>query len=962
MKNWYKIIPILVFGINIIGILVINSENNMLYEINHPSRLAHSYFSSSIKVSTNPSSRNSVSHPLLSVTENTTSILDITGIKDNFQVAFEPNIWADQLGSSSQALISPSLYQNGLIVTTEPEELNNSLFVRIGNSGYGDTLNTALDTKLLDGLSAGWRIEFPVIEDFDLIHIAFKWRYNAEDGVFDDYVEVKPGVVTDSTPDFQEVRARISAPNESNSFWLNTPSTTDNPNGTVYYRMGSVVTQDEEWMTFSYNFSVAPSATNYTLELGAFLNTREFYNEYFDVWFDDIEIIGVNNALDDIPPIPVTMGLDRTLNVSEFTFWTEFAEGSWMSSIKNVSVYYNRTGLLSNASVNDSLIFQPPYILDNAGYNHTVWQYTDIFEFGDNVSYYFLIFDLSDNSYQTPIDWVIIGDFEAPRIIGIFNPLDKSFLRQFGNGTISISLQAYDWGNATESVELHYMIGEELKDPIEMLFNGTYYTIRLTIPYGQMLRFNITLSDTASNYRSYNFYSISVTEDKVAPTINDFSIEASHIEEGRTFVNVSASDSFGEIKAVNVVIKNPDDTLVKNLTLRYDSTNDLYVLGTVLRLPYNPEINYTFTAYVKDEAGLIVNSSINYVVPDIVAPTVEISEVVYTTPGLMVVWVYATDGGSGIASVTLEKKFGSSWLEEGNLNYSHKRQLYYYEIQTDFLGNQLVEIRIKATDMVNNVLSESNRPYLPYYTRYFFTTGVGLLITESLIILIVITFFGAIKVAQRRRVRRVREKRFVLALDRSERLAYLGQEAMFGFVAAFGRREGSSSVLMWEPRLIGNFYQFFKELADKANNAVDFVMQTKPHDIVTFVDFKIEEIGCTAITFAYPISTLPQQYLSALTLDQAPLGAGQGVLILMLLMREKWGDVSLDFQAEITDVMRELKNLILAGEAKDIVLQKSREHRLFISGTVEVLEEIETDIDEISEDIMGDFGSELLDS
>jgi len=86
------------------------------------------------------------------------------------------------------------------------------------------------------------------------------------------------------------------------------------------------------------------------------------------------------------------------------------------------------------------------------------------------------------------------------------------------------------------------------------------------------------------------------------------------------------------------------------------------------------------------------------------------------------------------------------------------------------------------------------------------------------------------------------------------------------------------------------------------------------------------------------------------------MGAGQGVLLLMLLMREKWSETAHNFQDEITDGIRELKNLLLSGEDKETLLLKTREFRLFISGTVEVLEEIEIEADEmISDDIMSDF-------
>ena len=81
----------------------------------------------------------------------------------------------------------------------------------------------------------------------------------------------------------------------------------------------------------------------------------------------------------------------------------------------------------------------------------------------------------------------------------------------------------------------------------------------------------------------------------------------------------------------------------------------------------------------------------------------------------------------------------------------------------------------------------------------------------------------------------------------------------------------------------------------------------------------------------------------------------------MLVMREKWSETANNFQEEIADGVIELKDLICSGENKDIILKKAQEFRLFISGTLEVLDDIEMETDEISDDIMGDFETEFLD-
>ncbi|MHA2342703.1 MAG: hypothetical protein ACXADW_12570, partial [Candidatus Hodarchaeales archaeon] len=218
-----------------------------------------------------------------------------------------------------------------------------------------------------------------------------------------------------------------------------------------------------------------------------------------------------------------------------------------------------------------------------------------------------------------------------------------------------------------------------------------------------------------------------------------------------------------------------------------------------------------------------------------------------------------------------------------------------------------------------------------------------------------------VKLTQKRKLRTVRRHRFDVATRRSERLAYIGEEAMFGFVAAYGKGESITSTLLWEPGIIGHFYQYLKELIDRANNSVDFVMQTRADDIITYIDFAIEEISCSAIVFAYPVANLPQKWLSSLSLEQTPSSTSQGVLILMLLMREKWSEVSHSFQDEIRDGMHDIKNYILAEEDKDTILKQIQDFRLFISGTVEIMEEIETDPDDLTDSIMADFDMESSD-
>jgi len=938
------------------------------------------------------------SKPSLSIQQiNITPILDVSGDKTPYSLDFIENIWKDvpPCGSDLIVINNSSSYQNGLIVTNSTvfpidetittadlADMNNSLFVRIGNNGYGRNYTIPEDENaptenITGGISAGWQIDFSIEDNFDVIYVSFKWRFDAPDMVFDIYNDSLPWYLnTDTSDDYQEVRCRIKHPDsDQSSFWMGDAINQTNPNGTVFYRVGPIVEKDDEWYFFNYSFHLPPT-DDITLELGAYLNTREVYNEYFDVWFDDILIQGVNNITDNLPPQPTSFDLSRTEeDVSRWEFWADLAEGTWETPIKNVTVFFyeeNQSTIILNRSL--SLVNSS---LNQAGYNQTYWQYYEYFTFGENITFKMLIYDEAGNYKETAEKSTEIGDFEPPEIIT--SPLtvnNSNFVHQLGNGTILVRVNTRDWGDATDNVQLNYTLkyknGTSYQNKISMSKSGTEYQATLFVSYKTLLEFRIQLTDTAGNSREYpapgtqSWFTLESDVDNIPPLV-DFIVNASDSEEGRTFVYVDAEDPFGEIdnQSVFLVIEREDGTphpsspiyLVKNVTGKYE-----YKLGTRLYLEY-AEV-YNMTVFVRDQVGWISNSSYpypGYVVPDTIAPKVtsESIELEYTYPGLLRVWVLVSDLGSGISSVTLERETEDGWSDP--ITLSKKGNRFYIELQTDLIGNEQYNIRINAIDNEGNHLEEEDRPIRKYTTKIFFSTVPGLVIAQALIVFACVSMFTTIKVIQLRRLRVRRRKRFDIALGRSERLAYLGEEAIFGFVAAYSQKEGVSSILMWEPRLIGHFYQYLKELTDKANNTIAFIMQTKPQDHVTFVDFYIEKIGCTAHTFAYPVTTIPQQWLSTLTLDQVPLSGGQGTLLIMLIMREKWGEIANNFQEEITDGVVELRDLIVSGEEKQAILEKAREFRLFISGTLEVLDEIEIETDEVSDEIMGDFDSEFLD-
>ncbi|MFX1515034.1 MAG: hypothetical protein ACFFC6_01915, partial [Promethearchaeota archaeon] len=425
MKKYGSIALFIVLALNIGSIMVINNLSNRspfqsdgILPLEGTSPMRDGIISSPsypiaeniLSDSNNKELNSPTLEPQLSVQQEMTVLLNQTFDEVNKSYNFVSDIWGEVLGSD---LYDHSLYTAGLVDFSNNVRGGEgaSLFTRIGNHGNGTYVDETL-TDDIANISAGWKLDFPITNSYSMINISFNWRFDTPDGGFDDYDEiVLPGgmiIPMDATPDYQEIRCRVEHPDVDNSFWAgNAVDENTNPNGTVFYRIGANVTEDEVWNTFEDSFKVDSHISNFTLEIGAYLNSRENWNEYFDVWFDDILILGINDIPDTNPPQPVATGLDRTTNIEQFNFWAIFSEGLWETQIRNATVfynqYYNESGVEYNNSFVSSLSFQPPSYITNAGYNQTRWQYSAHFNFSDQVTYYFVVFDYANNSFVSDL-------------------------------------------------------------------------------------------------------------------------------------------------------------------------------------------------------------------------------------------------------------------------------------------------------------------------------------------------------------------------------------------------------------------------------------------------------------------------------------------------------------------------------------------------------------------------------
>ncbi|UCG01843.1 MAG: hypothetical protein JSW11_19835, partial [Candidatus Heimdallarchaeota archaeon] len=721
--------------------------------------------------------------PKLTVQQQTTVLLNQTFDDINRSYDFASDIWGNLLGT---ALYNPSLYTAGLLDTSINAGGGDgaSLFARIGNHGNGSFVDDTLFADIAN-ISAGWRIDFPISSSYSMINISFKWRFDTPDGGFDNYDEIVLGGKTipmDVTPDYQEIRCRVEHPDIDNSFWAgNAIDETTNPNGTVYYRIGANVTGDEVWNSFVYSFKVDSHISNFTLELGAYLNTRENWNEYFDAWFDDVLILGINDIPDTNPPQPVDTGLERTTDIALFDFWANFSEGTWEAPIKNVTVFYNQlynqSGVEYNNSYISSLSFQSPSDINNAGYNLTRWQYQAAFNFSDNVTFYFVAYDYANNSFVSETQSIMIGDYSAPEI-------QSTVVEQTGTGFVIIRVNVHDWGYGVDTIALNYSIDGEVQDTlfisdVELREYQANFSLDMSQYYGGTIEFGVFLNDTdagnslfESGGKYVSEYPIMTVADTISPEIHNISVFAHQTIEEQTYVNVTASDPFGEISEVYLVVRYENGTEhedYSHITLKNTSIPGKYVLGKIagveaLQLPFSKtHEEYSITVFVRDKASPFneVNQTYYYVVPDFIAPVVlsESIELEYTQPGSLRVWVQANDLGSGIKQVVLEIKTKDGWTKQYDMSEDNGRWM--ADISTGVLGNERIEFRIYAIDNEGNEILDKNQlPIKAYTTKIFFETPIGLLLMESIVVLTFVFIFTAIKITQLRQLRALQARRF----------------------------------------------------------------------------------------------------------------------------------------------------------------------------------------------------------
>ena len=107
------------------------------------------------------------------------------------------------------------------------------------------------------------------------------------------------------------------------------------------------------------------------------------------------------------------------------------------------------------------------------------------------------------------------------------------------------------------------------------------------------------------------------------------------------------------------------------------------------------------------------------------------------------------------------------------------------------------------------------------------------------------------------------------------------------------------------------------DLADKSFSTLEFIGLDETERSGTF-DFSTGSYECTALGYSFAIEN-PQAR------------GGKENLTVVLLLRKEWGDNLLTFQDELTDKLRELREMVETQKDPSLITVKGRELREYVS-------------------------------
>ncbi|MHA1931781.1 MAG: hypothetical protein ACW96X_04520, partial [Promethearchaeota archaeon] len=441
-----------------------------------------------------------------------------------------------------------------------------------------------------------------------------------------------------------------------------------------------------------------------------------------------------------------------------------------------------------------------------------------------------------------------------------------------------------------------------------------------------------------TNYDPFNPTFISTNGEDITyifPELADVLLDKPSITDGDIIISVEIQDNvWSGIDRENIRLSLTN--LDSNETLGYSMIDNSPSLSKreVLRFSWSGPLDvgniYRITVIIQDNAGNTNFRTIEVHIEDHVAPRIELIEIVSNDDREFKISIYLNETGFGVDLVQVAIMDGNKTIKWVNLTKQSGAEItdldmYYGEVTIpfdilDFLLSNSYSIEVNVTDRANNhkryrnnelkdLQLDFNENLNPVVLHpYVLFTGLILLISA---ILVGIRVTSRTEGYDMSKIFSEGEK-----IPREVILTQMDEYALGVTINFFDQVQGPVPVI-WEPALLEDQQQVMLDLSDKSFSTLEFIGLDETERSGTF-DFSTGSYECTALGYSFAV-------------DNPQARGGKENLTVVLLLRKEWGDNLLVFQDELTEKLREIREMIETQKEPTLIEKKARELREYVS-------------------------------
>ncbi|MHA2317117.1 MAG: hypothetical protein ACXAC6_05155 [Candidatus Hodarchaeales archaeon] len=674
-----------------------------------------------------------------------------------------------------------------------------------------------------------------------------------------------------------------------------------------------------------------------------------------------------------------------------------YSHGTW------AEIYVSLSYSVSKAVVDPSKVTYD-LLLSNGTFleNITSTMFRD-FSFGPaNHTYYATnVFDLSTGLVNAEIRFKWIDHVEMDPELGDLTVfwiddqkpiINQLYTLDLGNGSVFIVLDVLDdtenWqGSGIDSVELFdrraAVNAYFPQSPIYSLLPTGVHRYFFRYSYNQVfegfgdsfqfnfnedLRLTLHITDYALNLLETDLFTIRVSNDKFDPVfllkngnyiqfsypeLSDNLTSRPDISDGDVIITVYVQDikwSGIDRDSVELIITDLDNNVNTSnfMTINNPATPPREEIRFEFRATLRVGGTYHFIVNIKDNAGNSNFQTTELSIEDHVAPRVDSVDITINNDRILAINVSTSELGYGIDYVrvgffdiagdliqwvNLTQRVGEGSSIHTSIKEFYATTVLPIEFFDIFTEKEFTISVLIADNSGNEKLYSSSELELfdleiDYSIQPLIFHPMMLL---SGVIILVLGILAGIRITSRtegydmKKIFDDAEK-----ISREIILTQMDEYALGVTVNFFDQVQGPVPVI-WEPALLEDQEQVMLDLADKSFSTLEFLGLEETERSGTF-DFSTGSYECTALGYSFAI-------------DNPQARGGKENLTVVLLLRKEWGDNLLVFQDEITEKLREIREMIETQKEPSLVEKHARELREFVSRLMLSFNKIYADID-----------------